>query len=243
MARRMLSPALAAFLAATAALLLGLLIPRHASAAEAWQGEVAGDEINVRSAPSTSAPIVGTLRAGQPVSVSDWAIGERVVGKNDLWAHLSGGGYVYTRGLTKGVPATPPPAPPAPTSGRWIDVNLTQQIATAYAGSKPAFSAVVSTGTPDWETPVGTFPVLRRVPNETMNSSTLRVSVAEGYDLPNVLYTQYFTDWGHAIHDNYWKWDSPFGVPTSHGCIGMKEPDALAFWSFADVGTPIVIHY
>ncbi len=241
-AGRTLSTALAAFIAAAAALLLWFLIPHQALAADVWQGQVATDEINVRSAPSTSAPIVGTLGAGDAVSVAEWVIGERVVGKNELWGRLADGGYVYTGGLKKDEPAAPPAPPPAPTSGRWIDVNLTQQIATAYDGTKPVFWRVVSTGTPGWETPEGTFAIQRRVANETMDSGTLAVSVAEGYHLDNVLYTQYFTKYGHSIHDNYWKWDSPFGVPTSHGCIGMPEPDAKAFWDFATVGTPVVIH-
>jgi lipoprotein-anchoring transpeptidase ErfK/SrfK len=31
-------------------------------------------------------------------------------------------------------------------------------------------------------------------------------------------------------------------MPGSHGCIGMAPADAQWFWSFATVGTPIVIH-
>lgn len=138
---------------------------------------------------------------------------------------------MYSGVLAKPLPSTPPPPPAAPTSGRWIDVNLTQQIATAYEGTKAVYAAVVSTGAPGWDTPAGTFHILRRVANETMDSSGIGIpdNAPGGYDLKNVLYTQYFTDYGHAIHDNHWKWDSPFGVPTSHGCVGMKEYDAAFF--------------
>jgi lipoprotein-anchoring transpeptidase ErfK/SrfK len=48
---------------------------------------------------------------------------------------------------------------------------------------------------------------------------------------------------GDAIHTNYWKAKDVFGIPTSHGCVGMPEPDAHWIWNFATVGTPMVLHF
>jgi lipoprotein-anchoring transpeptidase ErfK/SrfK len=57
-----------------------------------------------------------------------------------------------------------------------------------------------------------------------------------------VLYTQYFTNEGHALHLNYWRPDHYFGrIPSSHGCVGMRLADAEFFWRFASIGTRIVI--
>lgn len=224
------------------AIISGLVFPRPALAAGTWEGQIATDVANVRAAPSGSAPVVGTLKRGQKVGVVEWVLGDKVVGKNDVWGRIGDGQYVYSGMLAKATSAPPPPPATAPTSGRWIDVNLTQQVATAYEGRKPVYTAVVSTGTVGWGTPRGTFPVQRRVASTTMDSSSLAVSVSEPYRIPDVKWVQYLTKWGHAIHSNYWKWDSPFGVPTSHGCIGMKEADAAFFWSFATLGTPVVIH-
>jgi lipoprotein-anchoring transpeptidase ErfK/SrfK len=187
---------------------------------------------------------VGTLHTGDPVEVIAFVQGDMVVPVNSTWAELGPGRYVYTSGLRKPLPASPPP--PAQTfSGQWIDANLTEQILTAYSGSTPVFWAVMSSGAPGGtETETGVHTILRRVANETMSSATLRAAVAIPYFLTNVLYTQYFTDYGAAIHDNYWKnATSPFGVPTSHGCMGLQESDALKFWNFAHVGTVVNIHY
>lgn len=212
-------------------------------AAGGWQGVVGSGNPNVRSAPSTSAPIVGTLTTGSPIVIQAWVHGQMVEGVNETWGEIAPGRYVYSANLLKPKPSSPPPAPQT-FAGHWIDVNLTQQIITAYSGSTPAFWAVMSSGAPGWETVTGTYRILRRVPNETMSSATLRVSVEVPYDLPNVLYTQYFTDFGEAIHDNYWKGpDSPYGVPTSHGCIGLLEPQAKQFWDWAQLGTIVNIHY
>jgi lipoprotein-anchoring transpeptidase ErfK/SrfK len=59
-----------------------------------------------------------------------------------------------------------------------------------------------------------------------------------------VLYTQYFTSNGHALHYNYWSPASAFGRPAgSHGCVGLQLDAAASFWQFATVGTPVVISY
>ncbi|MBX6772049.1 MAG: L,D-transpeptidase family protein [Chloroflexi bacterium] len=213
-----------------------------ALAAGSWHGVVGPGGANVRSAPTTAAAIVSSLAPGQPVTVVGWVTGQMVEGVNETWAEIGPGQYVYSAGLRKPLPAAPPP-PPRTFPGRWIDVNLSEQIITAYNGATPQFWAVMSSGAPGWETEVGVHRILRRVPNETMSSATLRVAVEIPYNLPNVLYTQYFTSYGEAIHDNYWKGpDSPFGIPTSHGCVGLPEADALRFWNFASVGTIVNIH-
>jgi lipoprotein-anchoring transpeptidase ErfK/SrfK len=143
------------------------------------------------------------------------------------------------------LPTVPPPAPPpvpgAETRGeRWIDVDLDAQTATAMVGDRPLYAALVTTGKDGWETPRGTFHILSRVPDETMTSAA--IGAEEYYVLDHVLYTQYFTERGHALHLNYWRDDYYFGnIRSSHGCVGMRLADAEFFWSFATFGTRVVI--
>jgi lipoprotein-anchoring transpeptidase ErfK/SrfK len=107
-------------------------------------------------------------------------------------------------------------------------------------GSQRYYTALVTTGKPGWETPIGEFRILYRVYNETMTSAS--IGAEEYYVLDDVLFTQYFTNEGHALHLNYWRPDSVFGTtPTSHGCAGMRYGDAEFFWNFANVGTRIVV--
>jgi len=144
---------------------------------------------------------------------------------------------------TPTVPAPNPPAIPGPQvqGERWIDVDLANQTATAMVGSQPLYSALVTTGKDGWETPRGTFRILSRVPDETMTSAA--IGAEEYYVLDHVLYTQYFTDRGHALHLNYWRDDSYFGrVRSSHGCVGMRLADAKFFWDFATFGTRVTVH-
>lgn len=145
-------------------------------------------------------------------------------------------------------PVPPPAPPPLPSPGpweHWIDVNLTTQTVTAMLDNQPYYTALATTGMPGWETPTGTFRILYRVENETMTSEALGIPPeVESYELKDVLFTQYFTNRGHAIHLNYWRPEHYFGsVASSHGCVGVRYADAEFFWNFASVGTRVVVHY
>ena len=158
-----------------------------------------------------------------PLMVQDAVEGE----DGDRWYRLTDGTYVPAEQVR-----VPPPVAQRP--GRWIDVSLgAPTIVTAYEDGKAVYSAMAIHGTSGWETPLGTFVIQRRVANERMRGP--------GYDVSGVLFTQYFTGVGHAIHYNYWS--SNWGYAGSHGCLGMNYEDSLWFWDWATVGTPIVIHW
>ena len=214
-----------------------------------WTGTVIADSLIERAAPSASAAVVKTLPTGSVVNVAAWVSGDEVVPGDWTWAQLSDGSYCYTEGLQIVPPTTPPPPPDVHPSGKWIDVSLLRQTVVAYQDSSPVYMAIASTGSPGWETPIGTHLISRRVENETMKGSTLtslgldalQLSRAH-YNLQNVLYTQYFDGSGDALHDNYWLPEHEFGVPHSHGCVGMQLADAKWFWDWADYGVPVVVH-
>jgi hypothetical protein len=126
----------------------------------------------------------------------------------------------------------------------WAAVNLTVQAAVAMVGTEAAHVALVTTGKPGWDTPEGEFRIVRRVANETMSSAALAITDPDDqYYLTDVLYTQYFTWAGHALHLNYWRPDRVFGAErTSHGCVGMRLADAEFFWHHLRLGSRVVIH-
>jgi lipoprotein-anchoring transpeptidase ErfK/SrfK len=141
--------------------------------------------------------------------------------------------------------ARPPEGVSFAPDERWIAINLTTQRAIAFVGAQPVHLALVTTGAPGWETPVGDFRIYMRIENETMDSLTIGIPREDswGYYLENVYFTQYFVG-GIALHYNYWRADSYFGsVASSHGCVGMRYDDAKFFWDFATTGTRVVVHY
>lgn len=241
MARKILRLLAIVLLMAGASLALGRPAPVLADGP--WLGYTSSS-LNVRAAPTTASAVVRMLDEGESVAVSEWVDGDVVLEDNGTWGMIGPGQYVYSAMLRKNTDVGPPPPPAWAHQGRdWIDVNVTQQTIAAYAGDQLLFWAVVSTGRPRYPSPIGTFQILRRVENETMTNANLSF-ITDNYVVPNVRFTQYFNTFGAALHANYWKTEnSPWGVPTSHGCVGMKDADAEWFWVWAKVGTPVVLHY
>ena len=226
----------------------GMVTTAAVAPGQTWQGQVAASEFIVRARPSVNAPVERTLPRGTVVHVTAWVSGTEVVPDNWTWAQLADGGYGYSAALQIIAPTTPPPPPANHPSGKWVDVNLLQQTAVAYEGNTPVHLAIVSSGSPGWTTPVGTHYIERRVADETMTSSSLtslgldaQKLAQANYDLTGVLFTQYFDGFGDALHDNYWLTPSQFGIPHSHGCVGMPKAQAQWFWNWATVGTPVVV--
>jgi len=205
---------------------------------DVWQG-ITIAETNVRSEPTTASATIRTLAYGEEVVVVDWVRGEAVVETQITWALLEGGGYVYARNIVRHAPVEPPSLPgDAPSQGRWIDVHLTQQLMVAYEGRDAVRTVVTTTGMPGWESPPGWFAINWRVANETMESGS--IGAENFYVLKDVLFTQYFTDRGHALHFAWWKTAETIGRPGSHGCLNLLLEDAQFFWDWATVGTPVI---
>lgn len=132
------------------------------------------------------------------------------------------------------------PVPPAGLGEHWVLVDLSDQTASAMIGNERYYTALASTGKPGWETPAGEYTIIYRVENETMTSES--IGAEEYYVLEDVLFTQYFTNEGHALHLNYWRPNSVFGsTATSHGCVGLRYSDAEFFWNFVGYGDRVVV--
>jgi hypothetical protein len=134
-------------------------------------------------------------------------------------------------------------AAPHEFTGRWLDVTLGGAAhVVAYDQDEPVRTFYAIKGTARFPTPPGTWSIVRRVANETMDSSTLGIPRASpgGYYLKNVLYTQYFRGSGESLHYNWWS--SAWGTPGSHGCLGLSLADSRWLWDWAAIGTPVSIY-
>lgn len=134
---------------------------------------------------------------------------------------------------------------PGPTYGEyvagggevWVDINLSYQYMTIYQGNNILLELYISTGTPGWETPTGTYYINRMLVSDDMAGSVSGTT----WFVPAVPHAMYFTNEGHAIHGTYWH--NNFGVPMSHGCVNMPEWAAAYLYSIAYVGVRLEIHY
>ena len=115
--------------------------------------------------------------------------------------------------------------------GRLIDVDLSEQIVTAYDGVTPVRHFIVSTGTWQHPTLTGQFRVWVKLASTPM--------AGPGYYLPGVPWTMYYYR-GYALHGTYWH--SNFGTPMSHGCVNLTIVEAEWLYNFASVGTLVNVH-
>lgn len=161
---------------------------------------------------------------------------DRVEGPDGSTWYRVDGGYLAADSVRL------PRAPARTFSGRWIDADLQEPaMLTAYEGGRIVLDTLAIKGTIANETPTGTFTILRRVQDETMDSGTIGIDPhgPGGYHLEHVLNTQYFTNDGASIHYNWWS--SNFGYSGSHGCLGVDLQDSQFLWNWADIGTTVVI--
>lgn len=122
---------------------------------------------------------------------------------------------------------------------KWIDIDLSRQLLTAYEGDVPVFSALVSSGIARYPTPTGNFRILYKLASDDMTGGL--AGTDDYYYLPDVPWVMYFHSGGYAIHGTYWH--NNFGRPMSHGCVNLRIADAQWLYNWAPVGTLVVVHY
>ena len=210
------------------------------------------DPATVESSP-TPAPIsslrsytirpgdtLGTIAQAYAVPVEDLIIANAITDPNMLYV-----GQVLiipgpSTGPTPPSPEvdpsqpTPIPSPLSPSmvsEARWIDVDLTKQSLTAYEGTVPVHTTLVSTGLPTTPTPVGQFRIWIKLRYDDM--------AGPGYYIEDVPYVMYFHE-GYGLHGV--TWHGFFGHPMSHGCVNLPTSEAEWLFNWAEVGTLVNIH-
>lgn len=146
----------------------------------------------------------------------------------------------------------------ASNAQKWIEVDLSDQLLTAWDGQEIYLQTPVSTGLPWWPTPTGEFRIWVKLRSTKMEGGEGRYY----YYLPNVPYVMYFENdqvparRGYGLHGAYWH--NEFGTPRSHGCVNIAPDIAGLLYHWAgpvmpegksyvksspeNPGTRIVIH-
>ncbi len=122
--------------------------------------------------------------------------------------------------------------------GRWVNVNLSQQITTAYENGKPVKVTLCSTGKGENATTLGVWEIYWRLPKQDMKGGNL--ASGDYYSLKDVPFPQYFHTSGEALHGTYWHDD--FGHPHSHGCVNLSTPISEWFYGWDKIGTIVYVH-
>ncbi|HLA43748.1 MAG TPA: L,D-transpeptidase [Aggregatilineales bacterium] len=114
---------------------------------------------------------------------------------------------------------------PPEVKGRWVGVDLYEQVLVAYDEKDvPTFATLISSGLQQWSTNEGTFQTWVRIHNGSMSGAE---GQTDFYSLENVPWTLYF-DNAISLHGAYWH--DGFGYRRSHGCVNMSITDS--YWLY-----------
>jgi hypothetical protein len=234
-------------------------LPDGSQATSGWWGAIRS-QANVRAAPTTDAPVVGTLVPGDRVKVLEELKGAAVSG-NTTWYRIDGGRYtgaaVHSSLLGRMpepkpvIAARPEDAPPG--LGTLVVSRSAATLTYLDADNRPQFATYVSLGRAGVDTPQGEYETMGKYRFDTMSSLTV-ANADHAYHLPNVPFVEYYLDGGYAIHSTYWH--DHFGLVESQGCInltwgdgaylfGLTQPTVadgdVAKWAINIPATPLLI--
>ena len=124
---------------------------------------------------------------------------------------------------------------------KYFEIDISEQNLKFFENGFNLGSYLVSTGTVALPTPLGAFKI--------MSKSELAYSRAYSLYMPNFMQ---FTPQGAGIHGlPFWKYANGkivyeganhLGKRVSHGCVRLSLDAAQKVFSWADVGTAVIIH-
>ncbi|HRE48666.1 MAG TPA: L,D-transpeptidase [Aggregatilineales bacterium] len=140
------------------------------------------------------------------------------------WYLIAPGQWVEQRQIGKIVPRRKPEG----LKGRWISVDLYEQVLVAYEDQRPVFATLIASGLPQWPTREGLFRIWARFVQDGMTGA---MGQPDFYSLPAVPYVMYF-DEAISLHGTYWH--DGFGYRHSHGCVNMSVTDSRWLFNWTD---------
>jgi lipoprotein-anchoring transpeptidase ErfK/SrfK len=123
-----------------------------------------------------------------------------------------------------------------PGNEKRIEISLRRQTLTAFEANNPIFSTSIASGIPSsgptengipTDTPKGKYYISLKMPSKHMGDGEI-TSDLDAYELLGVPWSCFFVSTGVACHGTYWH--NNFGTRMSHGCVNMRNEDAL--WLF-----------
>jgi lipoprotein-anchoring transpeptidase ErfK/SrfK len=139
------------------------------------------------------------------IKVGDWE-----------WYLVGPGQWVEQRRVARLIPAQKPDG----VKGRWVAVDLYEQVMIAYEDDQMVFATLISSGLPKWSTNEGLFRIWARAEATTMSGA---MGEPDFYYLQAVPWVMYF-DHSISLHGTYWH--DGFGYRHSHGCVNMSITDS-----------------
>lgn len=127
---------------------------------------------------------------------------------------------------------------------RRVVLKLNERRVYLYKSDRAIASYPVAVGKKGWETPTGTFQVMKMVKNPTWEHPWNGKLVPPGPDNPlGDRWIGFWTDGKNAIGFHGTPDENLIGQAVSHGCVRMRNRDIQALFEKVNVGTLVVVEH
>lgn len=159
--------------------------------------------------------------------------------------------------ITKTVFATLPPAPKVAnrdlalrieeakrftearkTTGKYIDINLKNQIMTLFENGQALDAYLISSGKRGMDTPTGEFAIQNKANRPWSKRYSLYMPYWQAITPDGLFGIHELPEWPSGYKEGA----NHLGTPVSHGCVRLGVGAAERVYAWTEVGTPIVIY-
>lgn len=128
---------------------------------------------------------------------------------------------------------------PAILEGKYIDICLKYQNMVIFENGKALSAHMISSGKRGMETPEGNFQIHNKTPRAWSKKYALFMPYWMAFVPSGQMGIHELPEWpgGYKEGANH------LGTPVSHGCVRLGVGDAKKVYEWAEIGTPVVIHY
>ncbi|MFH1611798.1 MAG: L,D-transpeptidase [bacterium] len=127
-------------------------------------------------------------------------------------------------------------APTTTAEGKYIDIDISDQIMTTYDNGNIIGVYEISTGRYNMPTPTGKFSILSKEENHWSTQYNLWMPFSMRF------YSGFFIHELPYWPSGYREGEDHLGTRVSHGCIRLGIGPAEEVFNFSDMGTSVVIH-
>lgn len=144
--------------------------------------------------------------------------------------------------VTKALPATPHVTKAIAAMSSRIVVDLSEARVYSYWGNQLLATYPVAVGQPGWETPIGTFRVLRKQLNPIWKQPITGELIPTGSENPlGDRWIGFWADERHQIGFHGTNNEKLVGQAVSHGCLRMRNADIRKLYNQVIEGTPVIV--
>jgi len=127
---------------------------------------------------------------------------------------------------------------PKITEGKYIDINLKNQVLSIFEDGKVSDVFLISSGKPGMNTPTGEFKIHNKYPRPW----------SKKYSLYMPHWMAFVPSGSYGIHElpewpgGYKEGANHLGIPVSHGCVRLGIGSAEKVYNWAEIGTPVIVY-